>query len=306
MVLRIAMIGAGQMAQRVYLPALAKREDVELGVLVEPRQDVREQVNRMYRFARAVESVEQLAEGEADVAFLLTRADDRRGPLTKLMALGLDVLSEKPMAADLADAEDFTRLAAKHGRILMIGFNRRFMPAYVRANEFVAGRPIRTARVWKHGGNVWGHSIHVVDVLRWFCGEPADVRAQADFGDGGHEMAVAALVRFDSGTMGVFETSARYGMRKDELEAHGEGWTVRVHSPDTVIMYENGREETFRHGKDVWYVDAERHWGFAQEIDHFLQAVRERTTPACSAADALESHRLAARIIDEARGARDS
>ncbi len=297
------MIGAGQIAQRVYLPALAKRDDVQFGVLVEPRREVREHVNGAYRFARAVESVDEIAEGEADAAFLLTGHDDRRGPLTRLLELGLDVLSEKPMAADLTEAEEFTRLAESHGRILMIGFNRRFMPAYVRAHEFVAGRPIRTARVWKHGGNVWGHSIHVIDVLRWFCGEPADVRAQADFDETGHEIAVAALVRFDSGTSGVFETSGRYGMRKDELEAHGEGWTVRVYSPDTVIMYDSGREETFRHGKDVWYVDAERHWGFAQEIDHFLQAVRQRVTPTCSAADALESHRLAARIIDEARRA---
>ena len=35
---RVAVVGAGQMAQKVYLPVLAALEDVELAVLVEPRR----------------------------------------------------------------------------------------------------------------------------------------------------------------------------------------------------------------------------------------------------------------------------
>ncbi len=295
--IRLALVGGGQMAQRVYLPALAKRRDVAPVVLVEPRDDVRGALARAYRFARAVASVEDLEAGEADCALLLTRPADRRGPLERLLDLGLDVLSEKPMASDLAEAEAFAGLAERAGRILMIGFNRRFMPAYVHARQFVGDRAIHTARVWKHGANVWGHSIHVLDVLRWFCGEPACVRAEGRVDAGGRETAVAAVIRFAAGTIGVFETSAHYGMRKDELEAHGPGWSLRVYAPDKAITYERGREETYRHGKDAWYTDAEQHWGFAQEIDHFLQAVRTRSTPTCSAEDALETHRLAAEIV---------
>ncbi|KPK78964.1 MAG: hypothetical protein AMJ81_14125 [Phycisphaerae bacterium SM23_33] len=299
--IRVAVVGAGQMAQRVYLPVLARREDVSLAVLAEPREDARRHVGRAYRFDRAVASADDIAEGEAECAFLLTRPADRRGPLGRLMELGLHVLSEKPMAADLAQAEQFVELARRRGRILMIGFNRRFMPAYRRAKEFLTGRRVETCRVWKQGGDLWGHAIHVLDVLRWFCGEAVEVQADGNLGPSGAETAVAALIRFDSGALGVFETSADFGMRKDELEAHGEGFSLRVYAPDKVIMYEGGREETYRHGKDAWYVEAERHFGFTEQIEHFLQAVRTGSKPTCSAEDALESHRLAARILERVR-----
>ncbi len=152
---RVAVVGAGQIAaQKVYLPVLVALEDVELAVLVEPRRQRRQAVCDKYRFASAVASVEDIAPGQADCAFLLTRPSDRLEPLRALFQRGLDVLMEKPMAADLAQAEACAALAQQHGCILMVGFNRRFMPAYRQAREFLAGRPIRTCRVWKQGARL--------------------------------------------------------------------------------------------------------------------------------------------------------
>ncbi|MHC4718435.1 MAG: Gfo/Idh/MocA family protein, partial [Planctomycetota bacterium] len=103
--IRAAVVGGGQIATKVYLPTLAAMDDVELAVLVEPDPARREAINRKYRFAAAVASVDELSEGQADAAFLLTPHEDRREPLTRLMELGMDVFSEKPMAADLPQAE---------------------------------------------------------------------------------------------------------------------------------------------------------------------------------------------------------
>ena len=296
--IRVAVVGASKMAKRVFLPVLAANEDVELAVLVNRNPERREIVNSKYRFERAVASVTDIKPGEAGCALLLTDESYRREPLEVLFELGIDVLSEKPMGADMAEAEEFVALAAKHERIFMIGFNRRFMPAYRKAEEFVAGRPLKAARVWKHGAKLWNHTIHVLDVLRWFCGEPVDIQADGDFYDTGKERTVAAIIRFDSGTVGVFETSNNYGMRKDELEAHGENFTVRVYAPDTVMMYENKQELTYRHGKDVWYNEAEVHFGFTEETNHFLECVKTRATPICDCTDAIKSHRLAHDIVE--------
>ncbi len=285
------------MARRVFLPVLAARDDVELSVLVNRNPERRELVNSKYRFKRAVASVKDIEPGEADCALLLTGESYRREPLERLFELGIDVLSEKPMAADLPEAESFVELAAKHERILMIGFNRRFMPVYRKAKEFVGDRPIRAARVWKHGAKLWNHSLHVLDVLRWFCGEPVHIQADGDYYDNGNERTVAAIVRFDSGAVGVFESTNNFGMRKDELEFHGENFTARVYSPDTVMMYENRQEVTFRHGKHSWYTEGELHYGFTEETNHFLECVQTRQKPICDSTDAIKSHRLAHDIL---------
>lgn len=294
---KVVVVGAGQMGKRVYLPTLARRDDVELAALVEPVDEAREQMNRMYRFERTAASVDELKEGQADCMFLLTRPTERRRALEVAFDLGMNVMMEKPMAGDLAEAELYVTMAREAGRTLMVGFNRRFMPAYVKGRDFVGDRPVKTCRVWKHGANPWGHSVHVIDVMRWFCGEPVEVRADGKVDEEGNCRSVAALVRFDRGAVGVFETSADYGMRKDELEIHGLGYSLRVYSPYKTIMYEHGREETFRHGRDQWFTDAETHFGFAQEIDHFLTCHADGTVPTNSAADSIKSQRLAAEIL---------
>ena len=294
--IRVALVGAGQIARKVYLPVLWSCRDVELSVLVEPDDDRRQQVNRAFRFSRAVASVEEISPGQVDCAFVLTKEDCRREPLTRLFQLGVDVFCEKPLAPDLPQAEQFAELAQQRGRTLMVGFNRRFMPAYVKVKQFLRDRRIEMCRVKKQGANLMNHTIHMLDVLRWFCGEPVHVQADGNFHDG-RETAVAAMIRFDSGALGIFETSANFGRRMEELEAHGQGFTVFVDAPDTAVMCADGREQTYRHGKDAWYMPAEQHFGFTDEVRHFLDAVQTHKVPDCSAADAIKTHRLAFEIL---------
>ncbi len=59
----------------------------------------------------------------------------------QLMALGLDVLIEKPLASNLAEADDLLAAAEKHHRILQVGHVERFNPAVV-AVEPIVNRPL--------------------------------------------------------------------------------------------------------------------------------------------------------------------
>jgi predicted dehydrogenase len=58
-----------------------------------------------------------------------------------LMAAGVDLLIEKPLAASLADADEMVRLAGEHGRIVQVGHLERFNPA-VRAVRKLLNRPM--------------------------------------------------------------------------------------------------------------------------------------------------------------------
>lgn len=293
---RAAVVGGGQIARKVYLPLLAGMGDVELSVLVEPDAQRRQQLNRVFRFGEVVADVKELSPGQADCAFLLTPEAVRGAPVRALLERGLDVLCEKPLSRDLAEAEELASLAERTGRILMVGFNRRFMPVYRKARQFIADRPIHVCRVQKQGANLINHTIHMVDAMRFFCGDAVEVQAAGNL-QGGRESLVAALIRFDSGALGIFETSANVGARLEELEVHGRGFTVYVEAPDVAVLYEDGRETVYRPEQETWYVQSEQHYGFVDEVRHFLEAARTRGTPECAAADAVKSHRLVFEIL---------
>lgn len=59
----------------------------------------------------------------------------------QLLEIGLDVLIEKPMAVDLAEADALLATARKNRRILQVGHVERFNPA-VRAVEPIVNRPL--------------------------------------------------------------------------------------------------------------------------------------------------------------------
>src|SRR5947208_2381205 len=59
----------------------------------------------------------------------------------RLLEMGLDVLVEKPMAANLAEADALLHAAKKKGRILQVGHVERFNPAVV-AVEPILNRPL--------------------------------------------------------------------------------------------------------------------------------------------------------------------
>jgi predicted dehydrogenase len=58
-----------------------------------------------------------------------------------LMSAGVDVLIEKPLAANLAEADELIRLAQQHGRIAQVGHLERFNPA-VRATLPLITKPM--------------------------------------------------------------------------------------------------------------------------------------------------------------------
>jgi len=96
-----------------------------------------------------------------------------------LMELGIDVLVEKPMAKDLADADALLAAAKKYARILQVGHVERFNPA-VLAVEPIINRPL-FFEVHRLGvftprsldvDVIYDLMIHDLDILLALVGEP--------------------------------------------------------------------------------------------------------------------------------------
>lgn len=145
--------------------------------------------------AEAVPTLEAALDG-AEIVDVCTPTDSHPEIVRAALAVGLDVLCEKPLARTSAQAQQLVEEAAAAGRKLMPGHVVRWFPAYealhaaVAAGELGALAVLRFTRTgagptapWFHdversGGIVLDQMIHDLDQARWLAGEVVEVAAQ--------------------------------------------------------------------------------------------------------------------------------
>ena len=136
--IRVAVVGAGEFGSnhaRVYRE-LADIELVGVFDIDRPRAQEAAREFRTHAFA----SLDEL-HGRADAASVAVPTAQHAEVGCKLMQMGLDVLVEKPIAADLAQADALLRAAQEYERVLQVGHVERFNPA-VLAVEPILNNPL--------------------------------------------------------------------------------------------------------------------------------------------------------------------
>jgi predicted dehydrogenase len=116
--LRFAIVGCGDVALRRYLPALAREREVVVTALVDPSREAAETAAAAIAGWSTEPAIctsleELLASGAADAAVDLTPAPEHAGVNRALLDAGLDVYSEKPLAATLAEADQLIDAARR-------------------------------------------------------------------------------------------------------------------------------------------------------------------------------------------------
>jgi predicted dehydrogenase len=135
---RVAVVGLGEFGRnhaRVY----RELRGVELVGVYDRSPERAAAVAREFQ-APALVSLEDL-QGRADAVSVAVPTGAHAEVGCRLLEMGLDVLVEKPMAVDLAEADALLAAARKNMRILQIGHVERFNPA-VRAVEPILNRPL--------------------------------------------------------------------------------------------------------------------------------------------------------------------
>jgi len=135
---RVAVVGLGEFG-RNHVREYRELNGVEL-VGVYDRSPERAAAVAKEFHAPVLASLEELR-GHADAVSVAVPTAAHAEVGCQLLEMGLDVLVEKPMAVDLAEADALLAAARKNRRILQIGHVERFNPA-VRAVEAILNRPL--------------------------------------------------------------------------------------------------------------------------------------------------------------------
>ncbi|MFH1086288.1 MAG: Gfo/Idh/MocA family oxidoreductase [Chloroflexota bacterium] len=198
--LRVALIGAGMIANAGHVPAWRNAQDeAELVAVFSRDLGKAQRTAQRAGIPAAYDSVDKmLAEAQPDVAVICTPNTSHHAITLKALRAGAHVLCEKPAATTRAEIEEMFAVARKVGRTLMIGQSGRFNPTMSAAKAFAdEGRLgevyyAETSALRRRGVPQWGRfhikadsgggalldiGVHALDGLMWITGNPRVVAA---------------------------------------------------------------------------------------------------------------------------------
>jgi len=136
-ILSVAVCGAGAFGRnhlRVYRDLEQRTQAVRLAAIVEPERSrtaplAQEWSVPIYPSVDACLKARARGEIHVDAASVCVPTSTHHAVAVPLLAAGVDLLIEKPIAATTGQAHDLLALAQKHNRVLAIGHLERFNPA---------------------------------------------------------------------------------------------------------------------------------------------------------------------------------
>ena len=298
--LRLLLVGCGGIAA-AYLQALAKTPGLVLAAVVEP-DPARATPAGVLRHASL--AAWRAAGPVCDAALVLTPPASHEAIAVELLAAGLHVLCEKPLAPTVAAAERMLAAARAAGRRLMMGSKFRYTPDVAQAHrllregacgdvvlyENVFCSHVDMSRRWNAdapqsgGGVLIDNGCHSVDIARFLLGPIA--RVQAQFGRRAQAVAVEDTARLlftsRSGALGSIDLSWSVHKETDSyVRVHGTRGTVEVGWRGSRWKRVGGEWQAIGAGYD-------KVAAFAGQLRDFADAIGGRS-PVIGDADALAS-----------------
>jgi virulence factor len=215
---------------------------------------------------------------------------------TQLVAAGVPVFVDKPLAYSYADAAALAAASEAAGVPVMVGFNRRYAPAYAEIAQWprrdvVLMQKNRAGPQDDVRRSVFDDFIHVVDTIR-FLGPGVDTAIVAgEVADGLLQHVVVTLTDGVRSATGVMNRAA--GTNEESLEVLAPGRKRRVVNVSEVVELAGGEHVERR---DEWRpVGVQR--GFAPMCQTFLDGVHGGPLPALD--DALRTHAMCEQIVSD-------
>ena len=237
------------------------------------------------------------------------------GPLVSLcLEASKPVFCEKPAAASSDEAAELAELSARTEVPVVVGYMKRFAPAYQRAREIVLSEDFgpQTLGTFTFAmGQGWDadlrtylmeNPVHHLDLARYFLGELSDLQAQvAELPGFGH--AVAATAKSSSGAVCTFNlcNTASWQQRNEHIEVYGKGHAVWVDNVDTCTYRPTeSPEQTWRPNYTVPQPQnfSSTIMGFVPELEHFRAVATERVENLSDMASAGQTLALAEQLCE--------
>ena len=313
--LKVALVGAGNLAKWAHLPNIRQIPGVSLHAVYSangPRG-----MNYAKRFGAAYASSDLdaiLADSAIDIVLIASRNREHAEQAEAALRAGKHVFLEKPMALTELECRALDTAVAETGKLLTVGFNRRFAPFYMEQKRALARRsgpavvnirvnsPGLSGTYWAaeaaHGGAILGEGCHFVDLMHWLLdSEPVWVSATSlptESKEPIGEHNVVASFGFADGSIGSL-TYCTVGSKTSAGERI-EGWAPGIGCIVEDFKWFQSRGG-MRRTKSKWWPEK----GYATQLRGFIDAVRGGGTPAVTVRDGARATLVCLRLLESAR-----
>ena len=259
-VVNVGVIGAGNYARSILLPALG-RTTARLAAVADINGVAAAHAARKFGAGKAISDYRQILEDQnIHAVFVLVGHHLHARIVCEVLDAGKHVFVEKPLAITEAQLDDVLAAYSKYGlnsvfsrndqgKTVMVGFNRRFSPHTVKIKELLAGctEPLTMTMTvnagfippehWiqdpgRGGGRIIGEGCHFIDLLSYLAGAPV-VLVSARMVGGNNPVRddkMSILLEFADGSVGTvhyFANGAK-SYPKETLEVFGDGRVLRM------------------------------------------------------------------------------
>jgi predicted dehydrogenase len=328
---RVGVIGAGSIAQIAHIPGWKRCAHVELVAVCDPDRARASAVARKFSIPRVETDFEDLLRnGEVDAVDICTPNHLHAPIAVAALQSGSDVLCERPLARNAAEAQSMVEASRRYDRILMCALNSRFRRDVQILRQFVAkgelGQVFHARVGWmrrRHGGEsdrwkadrgtagggvLLDLGVPAIDLCLWVMGHPA---VEAVSGavhrprqDRVEDSAVGML-RLEGGSVITVEVSWSHILEKDVdwFQLFGSRGAGRI-QPLEIHKEMHGNlvnvTPQVASTRNVYKLS------YAQEIEHFADCVRRRTQPMSPGEHGLALMRLTDAIYASAEAGREA
>lgn len=257
-----------------------------------------------------------IAHAAVDAVLICSPTSAHAGSLQQAMKHGKHIFCEKPMDLSLETTTAMADMAAHSGLKLMMGFNRRFDPDFMKARETVAAGKVGKVQIVKitsrdpglppidyiknSGGLFMDMAIHDFDMARYMMNKKVVevyakglVMVDEAVGRAGDIDTALTTLTFEDGTYAVIDNSRKAVYGYDQrIEVFGSGGMLQVENNQhnrNILYNETGIHQALPLD---FFMDryAESYLG---EMQMFIDALANNKPITVTAQDALEASRIA-------------
>lgn len=314
---KVAVIGAGNVAQLAHLPAYKNHPGVEVVSLVDEDTVKAKKVAEQYGIRTVYEDFTRML-GKEDVdAVDICTPNYLHAPMAiTALRSGRHVLCEKPLARNATEAKKMVDTAGKSRRMLMVAMNNRFRRDVEVLHKFVKQGELGTVQLvkagWRRqaqdwqdrrwftdqkksgGGALLDLGLPKMDLALWIAGLKKPTRVTCNVfrraGKVGVEDSACAMVNFAGGSCLILEVTWNLLEPKDHvyLEVYGSKGAATLH-PFMIHKAMHGHlvNVTPAIEQENLYKESYR-----REIEHFIDCIQKKRAPLTTGREAVSVLRI--------------
>ena len=320
---RIALVGLGAMG-RNHLRVLGELENVELAAVCDSDAAVVSPASRKYHVPGYISWVEMFERERLEAAIVAVPTRFHLEVGLAALQRGIHVLIEKPIAAGVSEGQQLIEAARRAGRVLAIGHIERFNPAVQELQRHLeAGEIGRVFQIHARRQGPFPARIRDVGVVIDLATHDLDVMCQLVASNLSrvfaeteqrihteHEDLLNALLKFESGALGVLQVNWLTPTKIRELSVLGErGMFVANYLTQELTFNRNanaephtagrGNPKSVAEGEMVSYPIAKAE-PLRLELESFLKSVRSGGRPTVDGEAGLRALQMALALVASA------